>query len=579
MLVDFAIICASFLAAYLLFVDGRGTPLQRAIFLSALPVLLAVRYVLFVLFGIYRRVWRFASARDLVAIAAAVILSVPITVAIVARTQTLQDFPLEIFLVDALLCMTLVAGSRLALRLLPAPRGRAARRADARAHRRRRTLRPGARARARGDARSPRRRLPRRQPERAPASRARRQGARRPRRGGCSHRGHPAGRGAGDDPGRRRRSGSTPSQAASGRQASRAGSSGGRPSRAPSRSPRCPPSDGERSAPPPAPARARDASAASRGLRRPRDALRLAGLATADADALQRRDRVHADLALDRRDRSRRAAGRRGRSGSLALRVPRRACVVDRPSRDRVRGREAARRAADDGGDLPGLRARPPRRHAALRALRGRRDRGGAGALVLAVPGRRAARLSRLDARALPDRPRRHRADALVGRARRAGVSRRRARPLAARGAPAGARRSSSSRRAWRGERLRRWRSTWSAGDWLGAAVLAVGVAVVLSADARPPLEHLVRLDRLLQGPDARVRALGGRRPRDRDRRPAADRRARRARPAPRGGARRRPGHVRRPHARGDRLRSASTPRSRPPTSRRRWRSSSRSET
>ena len=127
-LVDFAIICASFLAAYLLFVDGEGTPLQRAIFLSALPVLLAIRYVLFVVFGIYRRVWRFASARDLVAIAAAVILSVPITVAIVARTQTLQGFPLEIFLVDALLCMTLIAGSRLALRLLPlregGPRGK-----------------------------------------------------------------------------------------------------------------------------------------------------------------------------------------------------------------------------------------------------------------------------------------------------------------------------------------------------------------------------------------------------------------------------------------------------------------------
>ncbi len=36
--------------------------------------------------------------------------------------------------------------------------------------------------------------------------------------------------------------------------------------------------------------------------------------------------------------------------------------------------------------------------------------------------------------------------------------------------------------RAWRAERVRRWRETWTAGDWLGAAVLAVGVAVLLSA-------------------------------------------------------------------------------------------------
>ena len=125
-LTDFAIICVSFLTAYLLFVDGGGTVTQRTLFLATLPVLLGVRYVLFVVFGIYRRIWRFASARDLLAIAAAVATSVPITIAIVAALRPFGDFPLEVFLVDALLCATLVSASRLALRLLPqkgAPRG------------------------------------------------------------------------------------------------------------------------------------------------------------------------------------------------------------------------------------------------------------------------------------------------------------------------------------------------------------------------------------------------------------------------------------------------------------------------
>ena len=158
-----------------------------------------------------------------------------------------------------------------------------------------------------------------------------------------------------------------------------------------------------------------------------------------------------------------------------------------------------------------------------------------------------------VDARALPDRPRRDRADALVGRARGAGVSRRSARPLAARGAPAraGARppRNRLARRTAAAlavdlERGRLARRGGARGRRRGRPL----------GDARPPLEHLVRLDRLLQGPDARVRALGGRRPGDRDRRPAADRRARRARAAAGGGAGRRPGHVRRPHPRGDRL-------------------------
>jgi FlaA1/EpsC-like NDP-sugar epimerase len=44
---------------------------------------------------------------------------VPITIGIVGATRSFGDFPLEVFAVDALLCAALVAGSRLALRLLP----------------------------------------------------------------------------------------------------------------------------------------------------------------------------------------------------------------------------------------------------------------------------------------------------------------------------------------------------------------------------------------------------------------------------------------------------------------------------
>jgi UDP-GlcNAc:undecaprenyl-phosphate GlcNAc-1-phosphate transferase len=121
-LVDFAIVCVSFLLSYLLFVDGLGTYVERGIFLSALPLLLLVRYVAFVLFGIYRRVWRYASARDLVAIGAAVALSAPVALGLLAALRPLESFPVEAFAVDALLCSVLVAASRLALRAIPLDR-------------------------------------------------------------------------------------------------------------------------------------------------------------------------------------------------------------------------------------------------------------------------------------------------------------------------------------------------------------------------------------------------------------------------------------------------------------------------
>jgi FlaA1/EpsC-like NDP-sugar epimerase len=88
-------------------------------FLAALPILLGVRYLFFVLFGVYRRVWRFAGARDWLALGAAVALSAPVALGLLMLTRSVGDFPLEVFLVDALLCLVLVGASRMALRALP----------------------------------------------------------------------------------------------------------------------------------------------------------------------------------------------------------------------------------------------------------------------------------------------------------------------------------------------------------------------------------------------------------------------------------------------------------------------------
>ena len=150
-LVDFAVICASFLGAYLLFVDGRGTEVERAIFLSALPVLLAVgtslRPVRHLPPGLavrngtrpgrHRRRRRPLGAdhgRD-------------------RREDPVASkrFPLEIFVVDALLCDARRRSRLLLRRVARIHRGRAETRAGAGADRRCRPLGPRPRARARRD--------------------------------------------------------------------------------------------------------------------------------------------------------------------------------------------------------------------------------------------------------------------------------------------------------------------------------------------------------------------------------------------------------------------------------------------
>jgi UDP-GlcNAc:undecaprenyl-phosphate GlcNAc-1-phosphate transferase len=146
-IVDFLIICGSFLVAYLLVVGGRGSVFERSVFLWAVPLLLATQYVLFVALGIYRRVWRFATARDVIPIGVACISAAALAYVLLRTLRgPLESFPgAEVFVVYALLCTLVVGTSRLALRLLPE--------AHALRHHRRRVLIVGAGRFGRGLAR------------------------------------------------------------------------------------------------------------------------------------------------------------------------------------------------------------------------------------------------------------------------------------------------------------------------------------------------------------------------------------------------------------------------------------------
>jgi UDP-GlcNAc:undecaprenyl-phosphate GlcNAc-1-phosphate transferase len=121
---DFVLICASFLAAYLLAVGGSGTEYERSVYLSALPILLGARYVFFVALGVYRRVWRYATARDVVPIAIGCFGSAIVAFGILVALRPIGSFPaLQIFVIDAILCTVLVGASRLAFRLAAETRG------------------------------------------------------------------------------------------------------------------------------------------------------------------------------------------------------------------------------------------------------------------------------------------------------------------------------------------------------------------------------------------------------------------------------------------------------------------------
>ena len=114
--VDAALVTASFLVAYLLAIGGSGSVNQRHVFWTTLPILLAARYGSFIVLGLYRSVWRYAGARDAANVIAAVALSGAAGYGIVEATRDFGDFPLAIFVVDGLICAVLVGATRFAER-------------------------------------------------------------------------------------------------------------------------------------------------------------------------------------------------------------------------------------------------------------------------------------------------------------------------------------------------------------------------------------------------------------------------------------------------------------------------------
>jgi UDP-GlcNAc:undecaprenyl-phosphate GlcNAc-1-phosphate transferase len=117
--VDGALISGAFLAAYLVRFNGIGTPNQRHYFLLTLPVLLFCRYVALLVFGMYAGVWRYASSRDALRAAVAVVLSEVAALGIVVLTQgPLGDFSRSVFVIDAVFCSVAIAGSRFAERAI-----------------------------------------------------------------------------------------------------------------------------------------------------------------------------------------------------------------------------------------------------------------------------------------------------------------------------------------------------------------------------------------------------------------------------------------------------------------------------
>ena len=89
---------------------------ERALHL--LPAMLFIQGSTFFYFGLYRGVWRFASLPDLTRIVRAVVVSTAMAAVVIFFFTRLEYVPRSVFIIDAILLILLLGGTRVSYRLL-----------------------------------------------------------------------------------------------------------------------------------------------------------------------------------------------------------------------------------------------------------------------------------------------------------------------------------------------------------------------------------------------------------------------------------------------------------------------------
>jgi UDP-GlcNAc:undecaprenyl-phosphate GlcNAc-1-phosphate transferase len=115
-LLDVILIVLAYWSAYALQFGAFSDSPAWKLFLRTFPIIVVVRLAAFLAFGVYRGIWRYTSMDDLLAFAKAVAAGSVISMLIILFKFRFQGFSRAVFLVDGLVMLLLLAGSRIAFR-------------------------------------------------------------------------------------------------------------------------------------------------------------------------------------------------------------------------------------------------------------------------------------------------------------------------------------------------------------------------------------------------------------------------------------------------------------------------------
>ena len=114
-LLDVVLIILSYWAAYA--INFPPTSPAWDLFIRTLPVLVFIKMSVFLVMGVYRGLWRYTSMSDLIVFAKAVVLSSVASLIVLLFAFRFAGFSRKVFVIDAVLMLIFLAGSRMAFRV------------------------------------------------------------------------------------------------------------------------------------------------------------------------------------------------------------------------------------------------------------------------------------------------------------------------------------------------------------------------------------------------------------------------------------------------------------------------------
>ena len=115
-ILDVFLITLSYYGAYLLIFGAFESSEQWSLFVKSLPILIVLKLSAFLVVGTYRGIWRYTSVRDLVTFLKGVSLGSVLSILALLLLYRFESFSRAVFVVDGLLLLVALGGSRLAFR-------------------------------------------------------------------------------------------------------------------------------------------------------------------------------------------------------------------------------------------------------------------------------------------------------------------------------------------------------------------------------------------------------------------------------------------------------------------------------